>query len=153
MNNQSRLARKNLEKRLALLRAARPIVPGRGWTRAIREALGMTMRQLAARMNASPSRIPAIEKAELTGAITLKSLREAAEALDCTLVYAFVPRKPLDDILRDQAERKVAQDLSRFNHTMKLENQGLTNSDLDDERKRLVDEMLSGSLRGLWNEP
>jgi hypothetical protein len=47
----------------------------------------------------------------------------------------------------------VAQDLSRFNHTMKLENQGLTNSDLDDERKRLVDEMLSGSLRGLWDEP
>ena len=113
----------------------------------------MTVRQLAARMNASPSRIPAIEKAELTGAITLKSLREAAEALDCTLAYAFVPRKTLDDILKDQAERKVAQDLSRFNHTMKLENQGLTNSDLDDERKRLVDEMLSGSLRGLWDEP
>ena len=140
-----------VERGLAGLRADPPAMPGRGWARAIREALGMTVRQLAARMRVAPSRIPAIEKAEATGAITLKSLREAAAAMDCTLVYAFVPRKPLDDILREQVERKVERDLWRLNHTMRLENQALTDSDLADERKRLIDDTLAGSLRGLWD--
>ncbi|MEO6216663.1 MAG: mobile mystery protein A [Sphingomonas sp.] len=149
---QAGLARKNLEKRLAPLRAEHTAVPSRGWTRAIREALGMTTRQLAKRMGAAPSRVSAIEKAETTGAITLKTLRETAEAMDCMLVYAFVPTKPLDDILRDRAERKAAGELSRLNHTMRLENQALTKSDLADERQRLVTDLISGSLRGLWDD-
>lgn len=149
---QSGLGRKNLEKRLAPLRDTRIALPSRGWVKAIREALGMTTRQLAKRMDAAPSRVSAIEKAEATGAITLKTLRETAEAMECVLVYAFVPIKPLDEILRDQAERKVGSELSRLHHTMRLENQALTKSDLADERKRLVDDILSGSLRGLWDE-
>lgn len=152
MNNTT-LARKNLDKRLTSWRSDQPAVPSRGWTRAIREALGMTTRQLAARMGAVPSRITAIEKAELTGSITVKSLREVAEAMNCTFVYAFVPTKPLDDILVNQAEKKIEQELSRLNHTMSLENQALTASDLKDERKRLLSETLAGSLRGLWDTP
>jgi len=112
----------------------------------------MTTRQLAKRMGAAPSRVTAIEKAETTGAITLKTLRQTAEAMDCVLVYASVPTKPLDDILRDQAERKAGAELSRLNHTMRLEKQGLTKSDLADQRQRLVDELVSGSLRGLWDD-
>lgn len=149
---QASLARKNLEKRLAPLRAAPILAPSRGWTKAIREALGMTTRQLAARLGASPSRIPAIEKAEATGAVTLNTLRETAEAMGCTLVYAFVPTKPLDAIVEDQAKRKTDSELSRLDHTMRLENQSLTSSDLEDQRRRMVDDWLSGSHRGLWDD-
>ena len=149
---QAALGRKNLEKRLAPLRAESIVTPPRGWAKAIREALGMTTRQLAKRMGAAPSRVSAIEKAEMTGAITLKTLRETAEAMDCVLLYAFVPTKALDHILRDQAERKAAGELSRLNHTMGLENQALTKSDLADERERMVDDIVSGSLRGLWDD-
>lgn len=109
--DQSSLARKQLERRLAPLREAKITAPPRGWIKAIREALGMTARQLAARMDASPSRIPVIEKAEVTGATTIKTLREAAEAMNCTFVYAFVPTKPLDDILRERAIQKRAKTL------------------------------------------
>ena len=112
---QAALGRKNLEKRLAPLRAESIVTPPRGWAKAIREALGMTTRQLAKRMGAAPSRVSAIEKAEMTGAITLKTLRETAEAMD-------------------------------------LENQALTKSDLADERQRMVDDIVSGSLRGLWDD-
>ena len=149
---QAALGRKNLEKRLAPLRAESIVTPPRGWAKAIREALGMTTRQLAKRMGAAPSRVSAIEKAEMTGAITLKTLRETAEAMDCVLLYAFVPTKALDHILRDQAERKASGELSRLNHTMGLENQALTKSDLADERERMVDDIVSGSLRGLWDD-
>lgn len=150
--NQAALARKNLEKRLAPWRSKDTVMPSRGWVRAIREALGLTTRQLAKRMGVAPSRIPAIEKAEITGATTLKTLRETAEAMNCTLVYAFVPVKPLDEILRDQAARKADSELSHLNHTMRLENQAMTQSDLNDERQRIIDDLLAGSLPRLWDE-
>lgn len=150
--DQAALARKQLERRLAPLRDAPIIAPPKGWIKAIRESLGMTARQLAARMGAAPSRIPAIEKAEITGATTIKTLRQAAEAMDCTFVYAFVPTKPLDDILRDRAKRKVSADVMRLDHTMRLENQALLRSDLEAEKQRMIDLFLSGSLRGLWDD-
>ena len=149
---QTKLARKQLEKRLAPLRTLSFAMPPHGWMKAIREALGMTARQLAARMGASPSRIPAIEKAEVSGSTTIKTLREAASAMNCNFVYAFVPNKPLDEILREQAVKKTAQDMTRLHHTMALENQALHKADLGDEQQRLVALALAGSLRGLWNE-
>ena len=149
--DQTTLARKQLEKRLAPLRGAQFAVPPRGWMKAIREALGMTTRQLAARMGVSPSRIPVIEKAEITGATTIKTLREAAAAMNCTFVYAFMPIKPLDDILHDRAVQKTRQNITRLDHTMRLENQGLVKSDLEDAQRRMIEQTLSGSLRGLWD--
>jgi len=149
---QAALARKQLERRLGPLRELDIMAPPRGWMKAIREALGMSTRQLAARMGAAPSRVPAIEKAEISGATTIKTLREAAAALNCTFVYAFVPIKPLDVILRERAAEKARQDIARLDHTMRLENQALLKSDLEEERRRLVDAMLADSGRRLWED-
>jgi predicted DNA-binding mobile mystery protein A len=112
----------------------------------------MTARQLAARMGVVPSRIPTIEKAEVTGATTVRTLRQAAAAMNCAFVYAFVPIQPLDDILRDRAMHKARLDIARLDHTMRLENQALVPSDLEAEHQRTIDLILSGSLRGLWDE-
>src|SRR3546814_20681436 len=94
--NQAALARKQLERRFASLRETSFAVPPRGWIKAIREALGMTVRPLAARMGTSVSRIPVIEKAEVRGSTKITTLRQAAEAMNCTFVYAFVPTKTHD---------------------------------------------------------
>lgn len=150
--HQAPLARKQLERRLAPLRAMTLAVPPKGWIRAIRESLGMTVRQLAARMGVAPSRIPAIEKAEVTGATELRTLRQAAAAMNCALVYAFVPIEPLDEMLRERALQKTRKDVARLDHTMRLENQALRKADLDAEQQRMVDLILSGSLRGLWDD-
>ena len=150
--NQAALARKQLERRLGPLRDMTLVAPPKGWIKAIRESLGMTARQLAARMGVAPSRIPAIEKAEVTGATTLRTLRQAAAAMNCAFVYAFVPIEPLEEMLRDRAMQKARKDVSRVDHTMRLENQALLKSDLDAERQRTIDLILSGSLRGLWDE-
>ena len=151
-SSQSALARRHLERRLAPLRDMTLVAPPKGWIKAIRESLGMTARQLAARMGVAPSRIPVIERAEVTGATTLRTLRQAAAAMNCAFVYAFVPVEPLDDILRERAVEKARKDVSRLNHTMRLENQALLTADLDAEQQRAIERILSGTLRGLWEE-
>jgi predicted DNA-binding mobile mystery protein A len=119
--------------------------------RAIREALGMSPQKLAERMGVTRPRVNTLEKAEVTGSTTIKTLREAAEAMNCTFVYAIVPTATLDDILREQAAKKADAELARLNHTMRLENQAMTKRDLAAERERLVADILSGSLRRVWD--
>jgi len=150
--DQAHLARKNLDRRLAPLRAEPLTAPPSGWIKAIREALGMTAEQLARRMGVVQSRVSTLEKAERTGTPSLKTLRQAAEAMDCVLVYAIVPRTSLDEILRDQAAKKADIELARLHHTMRLENQAMDKRDLAAERERLVSDMLTGSLRRVWDE-
>ncbi len=147
------LARKHLERRLSPLREAGIVAPPRGWLRAIREALGMTTAQLAKRLGVTQPRIIALEKGEVQDSVTIRSMREAAEAMGCTFVYAVVPTRPLDDMLRDRAARHADLQLRRTNHTMALENQALEAGSLADERERLIAELLAGSPRRLWDEP
>jgi len=71
------------------------IHPPGGWLRRKRNKFGITGSQLAAKMGVSKQRISALEKAELTGAASLKSMRQAAEALGCEFVYALVPKGEL----------------------------------------------------------
>ena len=149
--DRAALARKNLDKRFVLMREVPMSVPPRGWIRAIREALGLSTRQLAERMGSSQSWISVLEKAEVTGTTTLKSMRQAAEAMDCTLVYALVPTKSLGKTLLHRAELRAEDELRHLNHSMQLENQGMTSENLNAERNRLINELLAGPPRKLWN--
>ena len=72
----------------------------------------MTTRQLAARMEPSQSAVSQLERSELTDRAQLDSLRRAADALDCDLVYAFVPRTSLEATLRTRARTLAARDLA-----------------------------------------
>jgi len=72
--------------------------------------------------------------------------------MNCTFVYAFLPTKPLEDIVRDRASQKAGRDIASLDHTMRLENQALLKSDLNDEQRRMVDLLLTGSPRRLWEE-
>lgn len=147
------LGRKHLERRLAPLRDRQDLLrPPRGWLRAVRDALGMTTRQLARRMGKVQSAVVDMEKSEARDSISLATLRQAAEALDCTLVYALVPNRPIDDILRARAAEVAGQHLARASHTMALENQSLGSADQEAERQRLVDELLRGSPARLWDD-
>jgi transcriptional regulator with XRE-family HTH domain len=47
--------------------------------------------------------VVALEQSEAKGTIELATLRRVAEALDCTLVYALVPNRPLEQTVRDRA--------------------------------------------------
>jgi len=56
--------------------------PPTGWIKAIRTALGMSMQQLGNRLSITKQSVQDVERREKNGSITIKSLREAAEALD-----------------------------------------------------------------------
>ena len=75
-------------------------VPPKGWIKAIREALGVTGVQFAKRLLVRPQSVDALEKSEANDSIKLEALRRAAEALDCTLVYALVPNTSLGEAVR-----------------------------------------------------
>ncbi len=151
-DRQAALARKNLGRKLDFLQEERLTRPRGGWIRAIRDALGMSSRQLAKRMGVVQSRIVALEKAEATDATTLKSLRQAAEALNCKLVYALVPNAPLDEIVRERAAAKALDQFATVAQGMMLENQSLTVTQTNEELKRLTAEILNEPLRYLWED-
>lgn len=146
------LGRKHLERRLAPLRGFNFVRPQGGWLRAMREAMGMTTRQFARRTGKVQSAVVEMEKSEERESISLASLRQAAEAMDCEFVYAIVPRVPINDLLQARATDVAAQQLARMSHTMALENQSLGRADQEAERERLIDELLRGPLKRLWDE-
>jgi predicted DNA-binding mobile mystery protein A len=146
------LARKHLERRLAPLRDQNQLLrPPRGWVRAMREAFGMSTRQLARRMGKVQSAVVDMEKSEARDSISMTTLRQAAEALDCTLIYALVPNRPIDEILRARATQLAEAQLARATHTMALENQTMDRADHEGERERLIQELLQDSPARLWD--
>lgn len=67
-------------------------MPARGWLRAVREAIGLTQRQVAVKAAVKRQSYAQFEAAEERGSISIGSLRRAAGAMDCELVYFIVPR-------------------------------------------------------------
>lgn len=147
------LARKHLDRQSDAWRSLRAEKrPAHGWMRAIRDALGMSSRQAAARMGVAQSTYTRFEKSEAEDTITLATLRKAAAALDCTLVYALSPNRPLEEMVRDRARKIAEAQLNRVHHTMRLEDQAIGSPDLALERERLVDEILRHDMRRLWGD-
>jgi predicted DNA-binding mobile mystery protein A len=145
-------ARWRLDERLSGLKPEdrfRP--PPEGWIRAIRDALGMMGVQLASRLGVRPQTVEAIEKSEASGSIQLSTLRRAAEAMDCTLVYALVPNDSLEDAVKQRARKIAIRDLQRVAHTMKLEAQGTGDAGKEARIEAYIRDAIKD--RELWNEP
>jgi predicted DNA-binding mobile mystery protein A len=91
-----------------------------------------------------------LEISEAEETITLASLRKLANALNCELKYALVPRTSLDNILTQRA-RQVAQDRhGPVAHSMALEDQSTDAAMSAVQLDLLTKEILAGSKRGLW---
>ena len=149
------LARQQLDKTLSGYTVAKQIsTPVKGWIRAIREALGMSGKQLASRLSVSQPRIPRLEQDEVSGVVSLKTMRQAAEAMDCVFVYAIVPRTSLEETVRVQA-RKVADALMRrVSHSMLLEAQNLSKEEQRASLDAAIEELVREMPKELWgNEP
>jgi predicted DNA-binding mobile mystery protein A len=125
--------------------------PMKGWIRAIRDVLGMNMRQFADRLGVSKSRIPRIEQDEITGSLTLKTMNRVADKLDCVFVYGFAPRTSLDDTVRKQASIVAQQRMNRLMHTMSLEAQGLSSKNAKKAFNNIVEEIID-SPSMLWEK-
>jgi len=124
--------------------------PRRGWIRAIQQALGVTNRHLAKRLRLKPQTIEDMQEYEAKETIKLTTLRKLAQALDCRLVYAVVPNKPLEEMRLEQARNVARRQLKPVAHSMSLEAQGVSDADQKSELDRLVQKLLAGNPRKLW---
>jgi predicted DNA-binding mobile mystery protein A len=147
-----RRARRRIDERTEAVRTNRDAftVPHGGWISAIRESIGMSRSDLARRMGVAHSTISRLEAGERNGTVQLDTLRRVAAELECELVYALVPRRPLDDVVLDQARKRAAADLVVVEHSMLLESQLPAESTrrrmLDDDAGELIDRP------GLWRD-
>ncbi|MCZ6797747.1 MAG: mobile mystery protein A [Gammaproteobacteria bacterium] len=126
--------------------------PKEGWIRTLRKTLGMSSPQLATRLGISKSQASQMERMEMEDRITLKQLRRVAEALDCDLVYALVPRQPVDVMVRARAEWKAERLVSKTDVQMKLEAQQLSREKLQEQIKLEADRLVRDMPRDLWED-
>ena len=113
--------------------------PRRGWLRAIREGLGLTLENVGRKVGQSRRRIQEFEDAEANDRITLHSLRRVAAAMDCELVYAIVPKTgTISELAERRARGQAAEDVLDVEHSMALENQAVGKVDelIEKETKR-----------------
>lgn len=112
----------------------------------------MTGQQLADRLGVAWQTMGDLEKSEAAGTATLNSLRKAAAALDCQLIYALVPNAGSLETLVDTRARQLAlAALSRANQTMTLENQATLPEDLEHRIADYIRDHLRD--RELWADP
>jgi predicted DNA-binding mobile mystery protein A len=142
------IARQRLDRRLVPFKELDASVPRSGWLRAVRDSLDMPARYVAQHLDISENAVYGIERSEKLGTIQLKTLRRAADGLDCDLVYVLVPRRrSLQDIVESAAREKAARDVNAVDKTMALEDQRL---DQNETRQRVesyaLDLIESGSV-------
>lgn len=133
---------KQLDRALEPYRTARSVArPSKGWIRAIRQVLGVSSGELARRLGTSRQFPLQLEKGEAEDRITLKSLRAAANALDCDLVYALVPRADsIGELIENRARAEAKDRVRGVEHSMALENQaaGKIDEAVEAETRRIV---------------
>jgi predicted DNA-binding mobile mystery protein A len=124
--------------------------PGGGWLRAMRQALGMTTRQLAKSVGVTQAAVVDAERTEAKGDITLATLQRYAAALGCELSYALVPKRSLRDTLEERADHIARDQVSRVRHSMALEDQLTSKTHLEREVAELKRKLLEGKRSRLW---
>lgn len=98
-------------------------VPSQGWIKSIRESLGMSAADLGDRLGIAPQSVLTLEKSELNGRAQMDSLKKAAEAMDCSFVYALIPNSSLEEFVQRQLRKVATEKMKKVSHSMKLEDQ------------------------------
>lgn len=129
-----------------------PQRPPSGWLKAIREALGMTATHLAKKLGVSTSTVTRLETSEADDTVSLGTLRRAAEALDCELHYALVPKQSLSATLEARATTLARRQMAAVSHSMALEAQATSRETVEAQTRALAESLLKGSRRTLWRE-
>jgi predicted DNA-binding mobile mystery protein A len=127
-----------LDRSLELARSLPPR-PSGGWIASVREAVGLSQRQVGKIMHASGQAIQQFEQAEAEDRISIRALRRVAGSMGCDLVYTLVPRTGSFEELAEQPTRdRATHDAKSVLHTMALEDQKPENSNqlIQDETQR-----------------
>ncbi len=126
--------------------------PQEGWLRTVRNALGMSGTQLAKRLGVTKARVSKAEQDEPSGSITLKTMQSMAQAMDCKFVYAVVPNKDVEAIIKQRAREKARLQVKAASTHMALEAQSLNKEQLEFEIERVAVQMVNKMPSDFWND-
>lgn len=112
----------------------------------------MTQAQLGRRIGITRQAVALLEESEVDGGTSLGRLQRAADALGCDLQYVLVPRKPLEQMVADQARYRAQQKLGRVNRSQALEASAMTSASLNRTVTDLARELELNRPSDLWNE-
>jgi predicted DNA-binding mobile mystery protein A len=152
-NAKQQLILSQLDKKLELLQALKEVsVPPKGWLHTIRTALRMSLRQLSSKISITPQSLRDMENREVAGAITLKTLRDVADAMDMQLVYGFVSRhESLEQMIEKRAKELALEIVMRTNNSMSLEDQQNSKERIAQAIAQKTLEIKSDIPRYLWD--
>jgi predicted DNA-binding mobile mystery protein A len=152
MKTQKLILEQTSRKVMILKKAEELVIPPEGWIYSIRQALGMSLRQLGTKMKITPQSVREIEMREKAGTVSLKVLKQFGKALNMKLVYGFIPEKgSLDDTIQKRAFELAEEIVRRASVTMILEDQQTDPANLQNAIKEKAAELKSEMPKYLWD--
>jgi len=103
-------------------------------------------------MGVAQATVVQLERSEANGTVQLATLRRAADALNCDVVYALVPRDgSLKRTVQEQARRRASALVKAVDRSMELEDQAVTEpAEMRAAMDRAVLQLAAS--RRLWDE-
>jgi predicted DNA-binding mobile mystery protein A len=153
MRNHKQLLIEQLDRKLKPFKGNENIIiPEQGWIFNIRTALNITLEQLGNKLKMTKQGVKKIEEREASESISIKSLKEIANAMDLKLVYGFVSKYgSLENLVNHKAEQLATKIVMRTNHNMKLENQGNNDKTIQKAIKDLSIDIKREMKKSLWD--
>tara|TARA_R110001583_G_scaffold194814_1_gene367185 strand:- start:442 stop:900 length:459 start_codon:yes stop_codon:yes gene_type:complete len=152
MRNQKKIAIEQLDRKLKPFYEIKNIdVPERGWVYTIRTTLNMTLQQLGYKLRITSQGVKDIEKRELSGSISIKSLKEIGKALDMQFVYGFVSNHNSIDKFIELKARELAEKIVLKNSNSAEGNMELSEDEMQQEIEDFAHEIKREVPKTLWD--
>ena len=128
------------------------VIPPQGWIYSIRQGINMSLRQLGNKLSITPQSVKEIEEREKNGTISLKVLKQVAEALNMKFVYGFIPgEQTLEGMIEKRAEELAKSIVERTSVQMELEDQKNTQERIEKAVKEKAAELKNDLPKILWD--
>jgi predicted DNA-binding mobile mystery protein A len=152
MRNQKKIAIEQLDRKLKPFYEIKNIeVPERGWVYTIRTALNMTLQQLGHKLKITSQGVKDIEKRELSGSISIKSLKETGKALDMQFVYGFVSNHSSLEKFIELKASELAEKMVMKNSNAAGENKELSEEEMQQEIEDFARKIKREIPKYLWD--
>ena len=116
----------------------------------LRKALGMSGAVIARKLGITVVAVYRLEKRLEDKSISLKKLEQLVDAIGCDLRVVIVPRTGLVSQLQEQAKKAAKAQYLGVEHTMKLEEQNVSDETLMQQIDDLASEFIANKNKSIW---